>query len=37
MSVARSSSSMFTIGRIVYRREGKGMLGVHSAGEVRYL
>jgi len=40
MSVARSS--MFTIGRIAYRREGvflpneRGM-GVHSAGEVCYL
>ena len=48
VSVARSSSDMFTIGRIAYRREGvffptkmryrsgKGM-GVHSAGEVYYL
>jgi len=32
MSVARSSSGMFTIGRIAYRREG--VTGVHSAGEV---
>jgi len=32
MSVARSSSGMLTIGRIVYRREG--VTGVHSAGEV---
>ena len=48
MSMARSSSGMFTIGLIAYRREGfssllkmhyrpgKGM-GVHSAGEVCYM
>ena len=32
MSVARSSSDTFMIGRIAYRREGGD--GVHSAGEV---
>jgi len=49
MSVARSSSGMFMIGGIAYRREGvffaienalsagKGRMGVHSAGEVCYL
>ena len=49
ISVARSSSDTFTIGRITYRREGvffptentllagKGGMGVHSTGKVYYL
>ena len=34
ISVARSSSGMLMIGHIAYRREGKGVTGVDSAGEV---